>query len=237
MNISELVNLSGLQALGMIVSSDGEILYPELATDAVISACNKYLNDNSKNIRFVGLNVAVQQEAGFYEAIDATPAFDSTTHEDTGVINFTAGNTTFTRVIVALPAETIALNLAKAKDKAIRKVDSDVDAIYLDAVGQRVPDYLLAEKEAILYRDAGYTGIVPSIIQDEVDRGSASTPQQATDNILALALALNTAKIDLRKKRLDTKAIIRQAAVIADVNTAMAIWGNNVIAIRSNLSI
>ena len=111
----------------------------------------------------------------------------------------------------ALDPADVAQRRAQLLAKFIRLVDSSVDQIYIAVIGQRGPEYLSAEADAMAYRAAGYTGAPPDSVrawQDAQTDPSApeATAQGAADSILAKAAAWRDVQNALRAARLKAKA-------------------------------
>lgn len=117
------------------------------------------------------------------------------------------------------------------KSELLKKIDSDVDKIYADAVGNRTTEYQTAESEATAYKAALYTGAVPSCVASWATASGLSN-QAAADNILAQATAWRGAVSAIRAQRLSAKA-----AVNANSTTAMAAWAGFVSVIRGQLGL
>jgi hypothetical protein len=120
--------------------------------------------------------------------------------------------------------------------KSLLQIDADTDAIYVAAIGNREPEYREAEAAANAYKDAGYTGDVPSAVQSWAT-AKDWTAQQAADDILAAAELLNTAKLAIRAQRLLRKEQVRAAATVKAVDTAMQQWDGFVVAIKGQLGL
>ena len=116
----------------------------------------------------------------------------------------------------------------------LASIDADTDAIYQAAIGNRGPEYTEAEAAANAYKDAGYTGDVPSAVQSWATAKNW-TAQQAADDILAAAAQLNTAKLAIRAERLLRKEQVRAAADASAVEAVMVQWAGFVTAIRKQL--
>lgn len=120
-----------------------------------------------------------------------------------------------------------------ARTALLKQIDADTDAIYLAVQGYRGPEYMLAETDATAYKDAGYTGTVPSSVQSWATAKS-QTAQWAADDILATAAAWRTAQASIRAQRLARKEQARTAADLAPVATG---WAGFVAAIRAALGV
>jgi hypothetical protein len=131
-----------------------------------------------------------------------------------------------------------AAALAKAIAAAIAKTYTDVDAVYVLAVGSREPEYRDAEAAAREYQAAGYTGTASPYISGWA---SSQTPpltdQEAADAIIAKADALATAKIALRNTRFTAQAALRAATTQAELDAAVAAWGVFIAQVRTSLGL
>jgi len=126
--------------------------------------------------------------------------------------------------------------LAQIIARSLATIDVDTDAIYQAAIGNRGPEYTEAEAAANAYKDAGYTGEVPSAVQSWAT-AKGWTAQQAADDILAAAERLNTAKLTIRAERLLRKEQVRAATDAGAVKAVMAQWAGFVTAIRGQLGL
>ncbi len=130
------------------------------------------------------------------------------------------------------PQETLTQAIARS----LASIDADTDAIYQAAIGNRGPEYTEAEAAANAYKDAGYTGDVPSAVQSWAT-AKGWTAQQAADDILAAASQLNTVKLAIRAERLLRKEQVRAAADASAAEAVMAQWAGFVTAIRGQLGL
>lgn len=124
-------------------------------------------------------------------------------------------------------------------EEFIVKIDVDVDAIYAAAIGNRTTEYTEAEVEALAYKEAGYTGVVPDSVTSWANP-KKWTPTQAADDILSKATQWRSAAKAIRASRLNQKELAREAFDSLDVNgfeTAVAQWNGFVVYIRGILKI
>lgn len=92
-------------------------------------------------------------------------------------------------------------------------VDASADATYIAIGGPspgRLAEYQQAKADAIAFKDAGYTGTVPSTVQSWAT-ASGMTAQAAADNILATAAQWGAALDYIRAQRLLGKANVNAA--------------------------
>lgn len=128
------------------------------------------------------------------------------------------------------------IDLEPIKAKAIKAIDVDVDKIYADVIGNRGTEYSEAEREALDFKAAGYTGPVPPTVQSWATVKSW-TPQAAADDIIAQATAWRNAALSIRANRLKEKEAIRVAASMDEISAAQARWTGYRTAIRTALGI
>lgn len=124
--------------------------------------------------------------------------------------------------------------LDRTKASALIQIDTDVDAINNAVIGSRAQEYELAEKHAQEYKDAGYSGPVPSSVQSWAT-AKAWTTTQAADDILTTAAHWRTAQAAIRAQRLLRKEQVRSATDVAGITAATAAWAGFVAAIRGQL--
>jgi hypothetical protein len=136
-------------------------------------------------------------------------------------------------------AETIRISklpvvVPPTKAELIKKVDADVDTIYAAAIGNRATEYSEAELQASAFKDAAYSGTVPSYVASWLASNTKglTTATQAADDIIAQANAWRGAAASIRANRLTAKKNI-----IDEVPTAMQQWNGFVTAIRAALGI
>jgi len=124
--------------------------------------------------------------------------------------------------------------LSEVKADFIAKVDTDADAIYATALGNRETEYAQAEAEAGAYRTAGYSGDVPSYVQAWAS-AKGKPAQWAADDILATALAWRTAQAAIRTNRLACKEAARSAQDVEALEAVQVRWNAFVAAIINQL--
>jgi hypothetical protein len=116
----------------------------------------------------------------------------------------------------------------------VRQIDADADAIYGAVLGNRGPEYTLAETEALAYQAAGYSGTVPASVASWATAKSW-TATQAADDILATAMAWRNAMNLIRATRLSLKQ-----AALGDEDArraAKSLWDSFVAGIKTQLGI
>jgi hypothetical protein len=116
--------------------------------------------------------------------------------------------------------------------KLIQKIDTDVDRVYLHAIGNRGPEYTEAERQATEYAGDSYAGPAPYYVSCWAEAKGWNS-QQAADDILTQAAAWRSAAAALRANRLAAKEAVRTG----DVVTAMASWTAFVSQLRVNLGL
>jgi hypothetical protein len=115
------------------------------------------------------------------------------------------------------------VDLVSMKLAAIRGIDADTDSLYAAVMGNREPEYTLAEYEAKGFVEAGYEGAVPDSIGAWAT-AKAWTAQHAADDILATAAQWRGAQKAIRANRLLRKEQVRTAGTVAEMNAAVAAW-------------
>lgn len=126
--------------------------------------------------------------------------------------------------------------LPTLKAAFILQIDADADRIYADVIGNRSTEYTQAEKEAQAYKDAGYTGTVPSTVQSWASV-KAWTPTQSANDILAQATAWRTVAAAIRANRLAEKEAARVATDLEGIAASQSRWSGFVIYIRAQLGV
>lgn len=129
--------------------------------------------------------------------------------------------------------------LADQIDDAVRKIDRDVDRIYVDTIGNRGEEYRLAEADAQAYEAAGFSGAVPPFVADHQAAKAhlGWTAQQAAEDILATAANWRGAQAQIRAQRLSSKEQARIAADSAALQAVMVAWDGFVVTVRNSLGI
>jgi hypothetical protein len=126
--------------------------------------------------------------------------------------------------------------LAERIAAAMRKIDADADAIYGSVLGNRGEEYKGAEADAKAFKQAGYSGAVPTGVSSWV-AASGMTAQGAADDILATADNWRGAMAQIRSNRLARKKAVEAAADQAGIDAAMAQWNGFATAMRAALGI
>lgn len=106
------------------------------------------------------------------------------------------------------------MNELQTKEAIVYRIDLVADTQRAKLVGDpvRAFEYQAAERGAQAYRDAGYTGSVPGVVQVWAEARSW-TPQQAADDILAEAQQYQAVLVFLRGVRLKAKYRVMDPAV------------------------
>ncbi len=126
--------------------------------------------------------------------------------------------------------------LTDNKAVALVEIDQINDYIVTLAIGRRDTEYLMAEKQAQAYIDAGYTGdTYPYVHSWAIAKGE--TEQWAADDIIATANTWRTVQSDVREKRLVHKENIRNAATIEEFAVIMQSWYAYVEIVKTQLGI
>jgi len=126
--------------------------------------------------------------------------------------------------------------LAESIAALIRQIDSDADAIYTAALGNRATEYAEAEAQAQAFKDAAYAGAAPAYVQAWAD-ATGKTAQWAADDILATAAAWRAAQTSIRANRLARKEAARKAADVAALAAVTVAWQTFVVAIKAQLGV
>lgn len=140
------------------------------------------------------------------------------------------------------PDEAIAFEASRAvdfnqlKQSYLKRVDTDVDAIMRDCIGERATEYQRAESQARAYKAASYSGTVPTTVRVWAET-KLWTNQQAADDIIAQADAWIGAQDAIRENRLKTKEAYRISTTEAQLNSVKASWGGFVSYIRNALGV
>lgn len=116
------------------------------------------------------------------------------------------------------------------------QIDAEVDAIYERATGNRQFEYTEAERQALAYKDAGYTGTVPAYVASWVT-ASGKTATAATNDILSQAGAWRAAAGAMRAARLGHKAQATAATTQAALDAVRASWVTTIGQIRAALGL
>lgn len=141
--------------------------------------------------------------------------------------------------VVALNAGELAAieaELPARKARLITKIDSDVDFVYETLLGRRSNEYTEAERQALAYIAANYTGTVPAFVADWA-AAESQTATWAADSIAAKATAWRAAQASMRANRLQHKSSARNAATIAALETVEAAWNAYFAALKTSLEI
>jgi hypothetical protein len=120
--------------------------------------------------------------------------------------------------------------------ETLLQIDTDVDKIYAALLGNREPEYVLAEKEALEFQAAGYTGTVPPSVQAWATAKS-QTATWAADDILLAAATWRKAQVAIRATRLLCKEGARNAVDTATLSTVKTQWANFLAAIKPQLGL
>lgn len=113
-------------------------------------------------------------------------------------------------------------------EKAVAETYLDVDAIYEDAVGQRVTEYTEAEAEARAYLAADPK---PDLVSDYIaghainnPTGQLQSPTWAAQQIVERADAFKWARLQMRNVRFLQQNEMRDASTVVELDFAIAKW-------------
>ena len=105
----------------------------------------------------------------------------------------------------------------------IIKIDLDADALIRAVIGERASQYEGAEREALSYKAANYTGTVPSKVQAWATAKN-ETAQWAADSQIQTAVIWRNAENQLYEKRLILKEAARNSISITELDTVKVDW-------------
>jgi hypothetical protein len=138
-------------------------------------------------------------------------------------------------VIANLPAAEAATILVAAKAAAILQIDTETDSFIRTAIGERVSEYEMAEKEATAYKAAGYPVTVPSSVSAWAT-AKDWTAKAAADSIIATATNWRSAQSTLRAERLLRKEQARTAVDAAELDAVRAQWAAFLAALTAQMT-
>lgn len=141
--------------------------------------------------------------------------------------------------VVALNTSELAAiesELPARKARLITKIDRDVDSVYEALLGRRSNEYTEAERQALAYIAANYTGTVPAFVADWA-AAEGQTATWAAGSIAAKATAWRAAQASMRANRLQHKSSARNASTIAALEIVEAAWNAYFAALKTSLAI
>jgi len=112
------------------------------------------------------------------------------------------------------------------------KIDSDVDAIILESVGQRAKEYEYREAESRALKASGYTADAGPYLLSLINANGIGK-QVAADIVIEQADAWLGALIAMSNQRLAAKVGVRSGSV----ESTMAAWSGFVAQLRSALGL
>lgn len=136
----------------------------------------------------------------------------------------------------ALVSESETRQLLDAKMSALVDVDLSNDDVVTAVIGRRDTEYLMAEKQAQAYIDAGYKGDTFPYV-DSWAQAKSVDQKWAADNIIETATAWRTIQADMRAKRLHSKEQIRNAMAVDQIAAICEQWKQYVDIIKNQLGI
>ena len=136
----------------------------------------------------------------------------------------------------ALVSESETRQLLDAKMSALVDVDLSNDDVVTAVIGRRDTEYLMAEKQAQAYIDAGYKGDTFPYV-DSWAQAKSVDQKWAADNIIETATAWRTIQADMRAKRLHSKEQIRNATTVDQIAAICEQWKQYVDIIKNQLGI
>jgi len=125
-------------------------------------------------------------------------------------------------------------DMAAEKTAFILQIDTDADALIRSVIGERYSQYEGAEREALSYKMAGYTGTVPPKVQAWATAKN-QTATWAADSQIAKAEAWRNAENTLYAKRLLLKETARNVTDATALDTIKVQWDEFMIALKLQL--
>lgn len=123
----------------------------------------------------------------------------------------------------ALVFEAKTKQLLDSKMVALMTVDLSNDDIVTSVIGRRDTEYLMAEKQAQAYIDAGYKGDTYPYV-DSWAIAKAKSEKWSADNIIETANNWRAIQADMRSKRLKAKEDVRNATSTDSIDTIVQQW-------------
>ena len=214
-------------------------LKPDNTFDYQISGYENVVWDES---HFCSPSALTSEEAAYFQVVPLIevpiPPFDSKTHKCfRDGAEFVANEWRYKWTIIALTVEEVTANLQIRKVQALVQINDDDNRIYADVIGNKATEYTAAEIAAQEYKDAGYTGDVPELVQAWADAKLTWTAIQATEDILGQAAVWRQVACLIRRYRLKAKEDVKRALTLSEVESAMLIWNTFVKNIRTQLGV
>lgn len=127
-------------------------------------------------------------------------------------------------------------SLPFAQDQAllIATIDADVDKLYSDVIGNRASEYLEAERQALEYQAAGFTGPVPEYVLGYAETTGILT-EAAALSILGQAQQWRLAQQQIRRARLGFKHQARTAGSSEQLQLIREQWMAAIMTMRTAL--
>src|SRR3990167_9245177 len=126
-----------------------------------------------------------------------------------------------------------AAKFPNAKSAFILQIDADADALIRAVIGERANQYEGAEREALSYKAAGYTGTIPPKVQAWATAKN-QTATWAADSQIATAAGWRQAEDALYATRLLLKENARNALDAAALDTTKAQWAGFLAALKTS---
>jgi hypothetical protein len=124
----------------------------------------------------------------------------------------------------------------KDKTDFIVQIDAESDALIRAVIGERASQYEGAEREALAYKTAGYTGTVPPKVQAWATAKN-QTPTWAADSQIATAAGWRVAENALYATRLLLKEVSQNATDINTLHGAKSQWFTFMAALKTSLGV
>lgn len=113
-------------------------------------------------------------------------------------------------------------------------IDESSDALVGVAIGRRDTEYLMAEKQAQAYIDAGYKGDTFPYV-DSWAQAKKANQKWAADNIIETAASWRAIQSDVRAKRLKAKEDVRNAHSADAIDEIVNQWYKYIDIIKKQL--
>lgn len=127
-------------------------------------------------------------------------------------------------------------NLYTYAKQALMVVDGSSDVLVNAVIGRRDTEYLMAEKQAQEFIDAGYKGDTFPYV-DSWAQAKQSDQKWAADNIIETAANWRAVQSDMRAKRLKAKEDVRNALSVDAIDEIVNQWHKYIDIIKQQLGV
>lgn len=155
------------------------------------------------------------------------PAVDHELHTVTPVQPVPAEATEVTFEVVAVPDAQ-----AKQLARVIALIDTEVDQVYAKVIGNRGPEYTMAEEQAKTWALGGHVGTTPDYVRVWAE-ATGMTDTEAAADILQQAAVWRSAALAIREHRLKAKELIRAG----NLNGGLQYWRTFMEGLRTQLGL